>query len=71
MINFTEEHSLSFNTTKDLSEDFTQFYNIILMKQIVCRLLNIKKFFNDGSLKPDENLIFLIKFIPFAEKRNK
>ena len=28
-----------------------------------------KKFFRDGSLVPDESLVFLIKFIPFAEVR--
>ena len=28
-----------------------------------------KKFYNDGSLKPDESLMFLIRFIPFAEVR--
>ena len=27
------------------------------------------KFFNDGSLKPDESLMFLVRFIPFAEVR--
>ena len=26
LINFTDEHSVKFNTTKDLKDDFTQFY---------------------------------------------
>jgi len=72
MINFTEEHSLSFNTTKDLSEDFTQFYNLNYTYETDCLSASLeykKKFFNDGSLKPDENLMFLIRFIPFAEVR--
>ena len=28
-----------------------------------------KNFFRDGSLVPDDSLVFLIKFIPFAEIR--
>ena len=71
-VNFTEEHSLSFNTTKDLSEDFTQFYNLNYTYETDCLSASLeykKKFFNDGTLKPDENLMFLIRFIPFAEVR--
>ena len=29
----------------------------------------IKKFYTDGSLKPDKSIFFSIKFIPFAEFR--
>ena len=69
---FTKEHQISFNTTKDLKDDFTQFYKLSYEYETDCLLASFeyqKKFFRDGSLVPDESLFFLIKFIPFAEIR--
>ncbi len=69
---FKNEHTLSFNSTKDLKDDFTQFYKISYEYETDCLLASFeyeKKFFRDGSLLPDESLVFLIKFIPFAEVR--
>ena len=71
-IKFTNEQSLKFGTTKDLKEDFTQFYKLAYKYETDCLSASFeyeKKFFSDGSLKPDESLFFLIKFIPFAELR--
>ena len=71
-IKFSNEHSLKFNTTKDLKNDFTQFYKLAYKYETDCLSASFeyeKKFFSDGSLKPDESLFFLIKFIPFAELR--
>ena len=72
MINFTDEHSLKFNTTKDLKNDFTQFYKFSYLYKTDCLSASFeynKKFFTDGSLVPDESLKFLIRFIPFADVR--
>ena len=69
---FTEEHSLNFNTTKDLKDDFTQFYKLSYEYQTDCLLASFqyeKKFYRDGSLLPDQSLYFLVRFIPFAELR--
>tara|TARA_A100001011_G_scaffold306122_1_gene320992 strand:- start:3630 stop:6026 length:2397 start_codon:yes stop_codon:yes gene_type:complete len=69
---FTDEHEISFNTTKDLKDDFTQFYKLSYEYETDCLLTSFeyqKKFYRDGSLVPDESLVFLIKFIPFAEIR--
>ncbi len=71
-IKFTKEHSLKFDTTKDLKDDFTQFYKLAYKYQTDCLSASFeyeKKFYSDGNLKPDESLFFLIKFIPFAELR--
>ncbi len=71
-INFTDEHTLKFNTTKDLKDDFTQFYKLAYKYETDCLSASFeyeKKFFRDGSLQPDESLFFLIRFIPFAELR--
>ena len=71
-IKFTNEHSLKFDTTKDLRDDFTQFYKLAYKYETDCLSASFeyeKKFFSDGNLKPDESLFFLIRFIPFAELR--
>ena len=64
-INFTSEHSLLFNTTKDLKSDFTQFYNLNYTYETDCLAAHFdyhKKFFSNSQLKPDESFMFLIKF---------
>ena len=71
-INFSNEHSIKFDTTKDLKDDFTQFYKLAYKYETDCLSASFeyeKKFFRDGGLMPDESLFFLIKFIPFAELR--
>ncbi len=72
LINFTDEHSLQFKTTKDLKSDFTEVINFNYGYDTDCLSISFnynKKFFRDGNLVPDESLNFLIKFIPFAELR--
>ncbi len=72
LINFTDEHSLQFETTKDLRTDFTEVINFNYGYDTDCLSISLnynKKFFRDGNLVPDESLSFLIKFIPFAELR--
>ncbi len=69
---FTDEHAVNFNTTKDLKDDFTQFYKLSYEYKTDCLLASFeyqKKFFRDGGLVPDESLVFLIKFIPFVNIR--
>ncbi len=71
-VKFSSEHSLKFDTTKDLKDDFTQFYKLAYKYETDCLSASFeyeKKFFRDGSLVPDESLYFLIRFIPFAELR--
>ncbi len=68
-INFSNEHSLKFQATKDLKTDFTQFYDLSYKYETDCLLATLqyrKKFFRDGNLVPDESLYFLIKFKPFT-----
>ena len=68
----SNENQINFNTTKDLKDDFTQFYKLSYEHETDCLLASFeykKTFFRDGTLVPDESLLFLIKFIPFAEIR--
>ena len=67
---FTNEHMINFNTTKNLKDDFTQFYKLSYKYETDCLLASFnyeKKFFRNGNLVPDESLSFLIRFIPFTE----
>jgi len=64
------ENSLQFNTSKDLKNDFTEYYNLIYTYETDCLIASAefnKKFYRDGSLMPDKSLLFTIRFIPFAE----
>ncbi len=68
----SNENQIYFNTTKDLKDDFTQFYKLSYEHETDCLLASFeykKTFYRDGSLVPDESILFLIKFIPFAEIR--
>ncbi len=66
----SDEHVINFNTTKNLKDDFTQFYKFSYKYETDCLLASFnyeKKFFRNGNLVPDESLFFLIRFIPFTE----
>ena len=67
---FDSENSLHFKTSKDLKNDFTEYYNLIYTYETDCLIASAeygKKFYRDGSLVPDKSLLFTIRFIPFAE----
>ncbi len=69
-IKLNEENFLKFNTSKDLKNDFTEYYNLIYSYETDCLIASAefnKKFYQDGSLIPDKSLLFTIRFIPFAE----
>ena len=70
IINLNDENSLEFNTTKDLIDDFTEYYNLMYSYLTDCISINLnynKSFYRDGNLEPNESLSFLVKIIPFTE----
>ncbi len=70
--NFARDQVINFNTTKDLKDDFTQFYRLAYTYETDCLSANFqynKTFFRDGNLEPDQSLFFVITFKPFAEFR--
>ena len=70
IINFNDENSLEFNTTKDLIDDFTEYYNLMYSYLTDCISINLnynKSFYKDGNWEPNESLSFLVKIIPFTE----
>ena len=67
---YDDENSLSFEVSKDLDNDFTQYYNLIYTHETDCILFNLnynKSFYRDGILEPTKTLSFLIRIIPFTE----
>ena len=70
ILKLNDENSLKFKTSKDLKNDFTEYYNLIYSYETDCLIASAefnKKFYKDGNLVPDKSLLFTIKFIPFAE----
>ena len=67
--NFNEKNSLSFETTENLDQDITNYYNLIYEYENDCLTAAIeynKNYYSDGSLKPEENISFQITFVPFG-----
>ncbi len=70
IVNINKENIIKFNTTKNLFDNFTEYYNLIYSHETDCLSINLnynKSFYRDGNLKPNESLSFLIKIIPFTE----
>jgi len=71
-LNFDKENSIKFKTSKDLKNDFTEYYNLIYSYETDCLIASAeynKKYYKHGNLVPDKSISFFIKFIPFAELR--
>ncbi len=67
---FNKENKFSFEISKDLEDDFTQYYDLIYTYETDCISLNLNynnTFSRDGALEPNKSLAFLLKIIPFTE----
>ncbi len=67
---FNKNYSLNFATSKNLDKNITDYYNLIYEYENDCLTAAIeynKSYYSDGSLKPDENILFSIKIIPFGK----
>ena len=62
--------SIAFATSKDLKKDLTEYYKLIYEYQNDCLIASIeydKEYYSDGDLKPEENILFMIKIKSFGE----
>ena len=67
---FDNENKLKFAISKDLNDNFTEYYDLIYSHETDCIGLYFnynKSFYRDGSLEPSKNLSFLLKIIPFTD----
>ena len=65
-----DENKLKFEISKDLNDNFTEYYDLIYSHETDCIALSLnfnKSFYRDGKLEPSKNLSFLIKIIPFTD----
>ena len=65
-----DNKSISFETSKNLDQNITSYYNLIYQYENDCLAAAIeynKNYYTDGDLKPDENVLFSIKIIPFGK----
>ena len=71
IINFTgKNNSIGFGTSKNLDNDITNYYNLIYEYENDCMTAAIeynKNYYSDEGLKPEENILFSIKIIPFGK----
>ncbi len=69
-LSFDDNNSIKFGTSKNLDKDITEYYNLIYEYENDCLTAEIeynKSYYTDGDLKPEENIIFSIKLIPFGK----
>ena len=62
--------SLSFSTRENKTTKVTEFYNLLYQYRNDCLIAGLeynKEYYNDGSLKPEENLMFKLTIIPFGQ----
>ena len=67
---FSDNYSISFEASKNLDKNITDYYNLIYEYENDCLTVAIeynKNYYSDGTLKPDENILFSIKIIPFGK----
>jgi len=65
-----DNKSISFEASKNLDQNITSYYNLIYQYENDCLTAAIeykKNYYTDGDLKPDENILFSIKIIPFGK----
>ena len=68
--NFNNNNSIGFGTSKNLDRDITDYYNLIYEYENDCLTAAIeynKSYYTDADLKPEENILFSIKIIPFGK----
>ncbi len=67
---FDSNNSIGFGTSKNLDKDITNYYNLIYEYENDCLTAAIeynKSYYSDGDLKPEENILFSLKIIPFGK----
>jgi LPS-assembly protein len=68
--NVDESNNFSFETRENKTTGLTEFYNLIYEYKNDCLTAAIeynKDYYNDGELKPEENVFFKLTIIPFGE----
>ena len=71
---FDDQNFLSFNARRNRKIDLTEFYNLVYEYKNDCLVAGIKynkTYYEDNDLKPSENLMFTITFVPLTSYEQK
>ena len=69
-LNLGDSNSLSFDKRRNTKTNLNEYYNLIYQYRNDCLTAAIeynKNFYNDGDLKPGEELFFSITIVPFSK----
>jgi len=69
-LSFNNNNSIGFGASKNLDQNITNYYNLIYEYENDCLTAAIeynKSYYTDADLKPEENILFSIKIIPFGK----
>ena len=67
--NFNDANSISFNVRENRELNLTEYYNLIYEYKNDCLVAGVKykkNYYNDGDIKPVEELFFSITIVPLA-----
>ena len=70
MYNLNESNNLMYETRQNKKTKLTEFQNLIYQYRNDCLIAAIeynKDYYNDGDLKPEENIFFKLTIIPFGQ----
>ncbi len=69
-LSFNNNKSISFETSKNLDQNITDYYNLIYEYENDCLTAAIeynKSYYTDADVKPEQSLMFSLKIIPFGK----
>ena len=69
-----DQNFISFNTRRNRKIDLTEFYNLVYEYKNDCLIAGVKynkTYYEDKDLKPTENLMFTVTFVPLTSYEQK
>ncbi len=69
----SDSKNIAFETRKNKKTKLTEFYNLVYQYRNDCLIAGLeynKEFYNDNSLKPEENIFFKLTIIPLGEVKS-
>ena len=68
-LNLSNDQLLSYSTRRNRRTNLTEYYNLMYEYKNDCLVASIKykkEYYNDGAIKPEEQLFFSLTIIPFS-----
>ena len=68
-VNISDDQLLSYSTRRNRKTNLTEYYNLMYEYKNDCLIASIKykkDYYNDGDIKPEEQLFFSLTIVPFS-----